>query len=51
MFQNIPYKNYTSGIMALQGILITFYVIVQIKYFQNREEGTIQEGRTDTKKQ
>jgi hypothetical protein len=50
MFQNITYKNFTSGIMALHGIPITVYVIVQIKDFQNREEGT-QEGRTDTKKE
>jgi hypothetical protein len=27
------------------------FVIVQIKDFQNREEGTTQEGRTDTKKE
>ncbi len=47
----IPCKNYTSGIMALPGIPITVYVIVHIKDFQNREEGTTQEGRTDTKKE
>jgi hypothetical protein len=51
MLQSIPYKNYTSRIMALHGIPITVYVIVQIKDFQNREEGTTQEGRIDTKKQ
>jgi hypothetical protein len=49
--QSIPYKNYTSGIMALHGIPITVFVIAQIKDFQNREEGTTQEGRIDTKKQ
>ncbi len=46
-----PYKNYTSGMMASHGIPITVYVIVHIKDFQNREEGTTQEGRIDTKKE
>jgi hypothetical protein len=40
MFQNLPSHNYTLGIMELHGIPITVYVIVQIKDFQNREEGT-----------
>jgi hypothetical protein len=43
--QKLYFRN--NGITWV--IPITVYVIVQIKDFQNREEGRTQEGRIDTK--